>query len=79
LITGKGTLRIFSNSTPDFRASWSAPPPGPQGTTYSMARAGYLSCAVAEPMSEPNITAAAAKKVKHTTEFLSNLFIPYLL
>src|SRR3954468_23848821 len=45
LTTGNDTFRSSSIILPDLRATWSAPPPGPQGTMYSMGRDGYLSSA----------------------------------
>src|SRR6059058_2576659 len=45
LTTGKETLRSSSIILPDFRATWSDPPPGPHGTMNSIGRDGYFSCA----------------------------------
>src|SRR5688572_21237848 len=45
LITGSETLSCFSIPGASLRASWSAPPPGPQGTMNSIGRDGYFSCA----------------------------------
>ena len=43
LMTGNETLRSSSISLPALRATWSAPPPGPQGTMNSIGRDGYFS------------------------------------
>src|SRR5205823_7632669 len=61
--TGKETLRSSSMSLAAFRASWSAPPPGPQGTMNSIGRDGYFSCAEANHESETSSSAVAARKV----------------
>src|SRR5437868_4174743 len=61
--TGKETLRSSSMSLAAFRASWSAPPPGPQGTMNSIGRDGYFSCAETDHESETSSSAVAARKV----------------
>src|SRR6266853_2534120 len=59
--TGQETLRSSSISLADFRASWSAPPPGPQGTMNSIGRDGYFSCAKARHETETSSAVTACK------------------
>src|SRR6185503_11432766 len=59
LITGNDVPSIGSASFAVRRASWSAPPPGPQGTMISMGRDGYFSCAGAIDATSAAATAAA--------------------
>src|ERR1700681_1886493 len=60
--TGKETLRSSSMGLAAFRASWSAPPPGPQGTMNSIGRDVYFSCAEANHETETSSNAVTARK-----------------